>query len=51
MIVMSIRTVYTAAGTMTATNSTFKWQQADVQQHSAAFTPSTPAKRYYFTCV
>jgi len=31
-------------GTMTATNSTFKWQHTDVQQHSAVFTPSTPAK-------
>jgi hypothetical protein len=36
--------VYTVAGAMIDTNSTFKWQQTDVQQHSAVFTPSTPAK-------
>jgi len=41
---MSIRTVYTVAGTMTATNSTFKWQHTDVQQHSTVFTQSTSAK-------
>jgi len=51
MIVMSIQTVYTVAGTMTATNSTFKWQHTDAQQHFAVFTPSTLAKRCYFTCV